>query len=115
MNMIFSIETCDSKNNENALPNRRDGTYLRNFIMRAVTSWADLIIWSLKQLPLHLKTPDRLHPGIFFPIHQTDGHIAHLTPLDSNKLKSSTCGIFMEYLYKYELFCYLPRQSFAER
>lgn len=49
--------------------------YLRNFIMRAVTCRADLVIWSFRYLSFNLKAPDRLHPWIFFSIHKADGYI----------------------------------------
>lgn len=61
--------------------------YLWNFIMWAVTGWANLIIWSFLQLRFYLKTPDRSHPRIFLPIHKTNGYIIHLTPTLINKLE----------------------------
>jgi len=55
--------------------------------MRAVTSRADLIIRSFRYLAFHLKAPNRIHPGIFFAIHEADWCIVHLTSTSKNELQ----------------------------
>lgn len=72
--------------------------YLRNFIMRTMTSRANLIIRSFRKLPFHSQTPYWLHPRVFFPIHKTDRYIAHLTSKGKARCKSLISSKKIKYL-----------------
>lgn len=58
--------------------------YLRDLIMRAVTSRANFVIWCIGHLTLDLETPNGSYPGVFFAIHKAYWDALNLAP-EQNK------------------------------